>query len=224
VVIVPLHPLSPDDRFHLQVELMDGTSLPFTVVAAQNRVDGQVDVLPVPRPPIATRSLLEENRVLRAENQRYRQEEGSVDHAMATLLATHQLKHTPFRVEEKWLVYEPGVEVEVSILIPRKQARPDTRLAIIFQVKNHDPARPWHLQEARLMSLATRQPKSFALRMAPSSIAPGASGRIAIITDLASFDSKNPEERAILEIFRDGGLRQGYVELKVATLLARYRR
>ncbi|QRK09134.1 DUF2381 family protein [Archangium violaceum] len=68
---------------------VDGTSLPFTVIAGKDVVDGQVDVFPEPESPEAVRAALQakqaENRALRAENQRYRQEEVSVEHALATL-------------------------------------------------------------------------------------------------------------------------------------------
>jgi hypothetical protein len=50
VVIVPLRELEPEDRFLLQVTLVDGASLPFVVTAARHRVDGQVDVFPDPDP------------------------------------------------------------------------------------------------------------------------------------------------------------------------------
>ncbi|MGZ3457877.1 MAG: DUF2381 family protein [Archangium sp.] len=227
VVIVPLRDLGPDDRFMLLVTLMDGTSLPFTVTAAKEVVDGQVDVFPDPQSPEAVRVELraaqEENRSLRAENSRYRHEEASVEHALATLLANNQAALTPFRVEEKWRPVEPGIDVEVSILLPKGRATKG-RVAIVFQITNLAPEKPWKLQEAQLTNAATLEKKPFALRTSTASIAPGETGRIAIIMDLPPLDSIKTGDALVLELFRDGGLRQGCFQLDLASLAARLRR
>jgi hypothetical protein len=75
------------------------------------------------------------------------------------------------------------------------------------------------LQEARLSTFTTWQPKPFALRTTPSSIPPGKAGHIAIVTDLTSFDPTKDGDKLVLELFRNGGLRQAYVELLPANLL-----
>ncbi len=194
VVIVPLKNLDPDDRLMLLVTLMDGTSLPFTVKTSETRVDGQVTVFPKPESPEAVRAALEdarkENDVLRDENRRQREEGTSVDHALAALLLNEQIEMTPFREGEKWVLRGDGVDVEILIFVPRKNQSKVARkkAAVVFNVKNKDPLRPWELQEARLSTFTTWQPKPFALRTTPSSIPPGKAGRIAIVTDLASFD------------------------------------
>ena len=227
VGIVPLRNLAPDDRFLLLVALTDGTSLPFTVTAGKDMVDGQVDVFPDPESEDAVRVELRakqaENRSLLAENQRYRQEEVSVDHALATLLANDQAALTPFRVEEKWRPGESDINAEVSILLPKGRI-PKGRVAVVFQITNLASEKPWRLQEARLMHAATLEKKPFALRTSTASIAPGETGRIAIIMDLPPLNSIKSGDTLVLEIFRDGGLRQGYVELDLASLAARSRR
>jgi len=228
VVIVPLRELTPDDRFILLVTLTDGTSLPFTVTAGVDAVDGQVDVFPDPESPEAVRVELtekrEENQALRVENRRYRQQEASVEHALATLLASNRTELTPFRVEEKW---RPGasvdIDAEVSILLPKGRFAKG-KAAVVFQMTNLAPEKPWKLQEARLMNAATWEKKSFALRMSTTVIAPGETGRIAIVMDLPPLDSIKTGDMLVLEIFRDGGLRQGYVELDLASLASRVRR
>lgn len=227
VVIVPLRDLAPDDRFMLLVTLADGTSVPFTVTTGKDVVDGQVDVFPDPESPEAVRAALRakqaENRALRAENQRYRQEEVSVEYALAALLANNQVSLTPFRVEEKWRPNALDTEGEVSILLPRGRVASGLA-AVVFQITNTEPERPWKLQEVRLMNAVTLEKKPFALRMSDAAIAPGRTGRIAIIMDLPPADSIKTGDMLVLEIFRDGGLRQGYVELDLSALAARVRR
>ncbi len=53
---------------------------------------------------------------------------------------------------------------------------------------------------------------------------PGETGRIAVILDLPPADSIKTGDMLVLELYRDGGLRQGYVELDLAALAARIRR
>lgn len=223
VVIVPLQDLAPGDRFLLLVTLMDGTQLAFTVLAARDGVDGQLDVFPDPESPDAVRFALKEsreaNRSLRAEIRRHREEQASVDHALATLLANDQVALTPFRERERWLVHEPGLDVEVRTFMPREPADLQ-RVAVTFDVTNRDPERPWALQEARITKASTRESRPFALRMVPASIGLDETGRIVTIIDLSSFD-ENSKEKLVLELFRDGGLRHAYVELNVGSLFSR---
>ncbi|CAM3115661.1 DUF2381 family protein [Corallococcus sp. ZKHCc1 1396] len=219
LVIVPLQNLAPDDRFLLRVTLLDGTEIPFTVASAKPWVDGQVDVYPNPEAPDAVRSALEEKRKeiksLRAENLRQREEETSVEHALAALLARDEVRMTPFKEDHKWLLSDEAVEVEIAVLVPRgKVAR--QKAAVVFTVTNKDPVNPWKLQTARLTTWTSREPRPFALRTTHPTIAPGATGRIAVVTDLASFDANRDGDRRVLEIFRDDGLRQAYVEFLAA--------
>jgi uncharacterized protein (TIGR02268 family) len=211
VLIVPLRGLADGERFLLQVTLEDGTSLPFTVTSSEHLVDGQVNVYPDPESPEAVRKALaekrKENEALAAENQRQREEQTSVDHALAALLANGQLRMTPFREHETWKLNEDGVVLEVSILGP-KAREPMQKAAVVFKVMNKSSAEPWELQEARLMTAETFKQPPFALRMAPASIAPGATGRVAIVTDLASFGPDTNDPRLILELFRTDGRRQ----------------
>ncbi|MFP2905661.1 DUF2381 family protein [Pyxidicoccus sp. 3LFB2] len=209
VVLVPLQALAPDDRFLLVVTLASGATLPFTLVAAEDKVDGQVNVFPNQDSPEAVRVALEEhreeNKTLRAENRRCRDEESSVDHALAALLASNQLALTPFKQIQKWMHGDETIAGEVTVLDSPGRA------AVVFTLTNLSRKRPWKLREARLSSVATSEERPFALRMYPSSIAPGETGRIAIITDKASFASKEGADPLVFEIFRDGGLREGYV-------------
>ncbi|MCP3141730.1 DUF2381 family protein [Pyxidicoccus xibeiensis] len=217
VLIVPLRTLAAGERFLLHVTLMDGTSIPFTVTSNRYLTDGQVNVYPDAESPEAVRKALaekqKENEELLAENQRQREEETSANHALAALLATGQLKLTPFKKQEVWRLYEDGVELEVAVMLTR-EAVPRRKAAVVFKVTNKAPAGPWELQEARLMNAETFKQLPVALRMAPAAIVPGATGHVALVTDLASFGPTTADTKLILELFRSGGLRQAYVELK----------
>ncbi|QSQ23038.1 DUF2381 family protein [Pyxidicoccus parkwayensis] len=214
VLIVPLRGLAEGERFLLQVTLVDGTSIPFTVTSSKHLVDGQVNVYPNPESPEAVRKALaekrKENEALIAENQRQREEQTSVDHALAALLANGQRRMTPFREHETWKLDEDGVVLEISILGP-KAREPMQKAAVVFKVTNKSATEPWKLQEARLMTAETYKQPPFALRMTPSSIAPGATGRVAIVTDLETFTPDTNDPRLVLELFRADGLRQAYL-------------
>jgi uncharacterized protein (TIGR02268 family) len=209
VVLVPLQALAPDERFLLVVTLASGATLPFTLVAADDKVDGQVNVFPNQESPEAVRAALDEhraeNKALRTENLRCHREEASVEHALAALLANDQLALTPFKQTQKWAHGDETISGEVTVLDA------PGRTAVVFALTNLNRQRPWKLREARLSSLTSSEQRPFALRMHPASIAPGATGRIAIITDTASFGSKEGADSLVFEIFRDGGLREGYV-------------
>jgi uncharacterized protein (TIGR02268 family) len=216
VVLVPLQNLAPGDRFLLRVTLLDGTELPFTVTASDEHVDGQVNVFPDPTSPEAVEQALDEriqeNELLLAENRRHLREESSVDHALAALLLNDQIAMTPFIEKDSWVLREEGVDVEVTLFVPKGKLAL-RKAAVVFQVKNKDSQKPWELQEARLSTFATRQPRPFALRAAPSSIAPGKTGRVAVVTDFDSFDSNTDGGKLVLELFRVGGRRQVCIQL-----------
>jgi uncharacterized protein (TIGR02268 family) len=216
VVLVPLQNLAPEDRFLLRVTLVDGSELPFTVTSSQDRLDGQVNVFPDPTSPQAVAQALEEktleNERLLAENLRHRQEESSVDHALAALLLNGQVSMTPFSEKDSWVLRGEEVDVEVVLFAPKGRVAP-SKAAVVFRVTNKDPKKLWQLQEARLSTFATREPRPFALRAESSAIAPGKTGRLAVVTDFDSFGSTSDGGKLVLELFRDGGHRQVCVQL-----------
>jgi uncharacterized protein (TIGR02268 family) len=212
VVIIPLRNLAPEDRFQLLVTLADGTELPFTLTASKTFVDRQVNVFPNPESSEALRSALEEsrqeNKALREGNLRHEREETSTEHALATLLVTGKRSITPFKVNEKWSL--GGGELKGDVLI----LEGDGRTAVLIQVTNLDPKTPWKVQEVRLSTFTAEEPRPFALRMSSAELSPGKTGFIAIVTDNSSFKVSKGWDKLVLELFRDGGLRQGYFVLK----------
>jgi uncharacterized protein (TIGR02268 family) len=216
VVIVPLKDLKPEDRYLLVVTLADGSEWPFTLTTGRASTDGQVNVYPLVDSLEAVRSRLketaEENRALTEENRRWREEENSVDHALASLLTNGEVSMTPFVEADKWWVHQHRLDVEILLFVSKRK-EPKRKAAVVFKVTNKDPTRPWELQEARLSAVTSKGSLPFALRAAPRSIDAGESGRIAIVMDLAKVGSLKEGEKLVLEIFRDGGYRQWYVEL-----------
>ncbi|HEX8825949.1 MAG TPA: DUF2381 family protein [Archangium sp.] len=212
VVIVPLRDLAPEDRFQLLVTLADGTEVPFTLTASKTFVDRQVNVFPNPESPEALRSALEdahqENKALREENHRRESEETSTNHSLAGLLASGERSMTPFKQTQKWALDDEGLKGDIMLL------EGSERSAVLFQLTNLDPKKPWKLQEARLSALTTGEPRPFALRMSPTELPPGKAGRIAIVTNQSFFDTPTGQDKLVLEIFRDGGLQQAYIVLE----------
>jgi uncharacterized protein (TIGR02268 family) len=209
VVLVPLQKIPPEDRFLLRVTLADKTEVPFTVTARESgRVDQQVNVFPDRESPDAVRSRLTDahwrEQLLREENERYRKEETSVDHALAQLLANGDIKYTPFKRVETWRRTCDGIEVEAWIL----KSKTVPKFAVLFILRNQDRAEPWKLMEARLSGVATLQPRPFALRVEKTEIAQGTSGRIAVVADESVSASKQGPEQLVLELFRSDGLQQ----------------
>jgi len=213
VLVVPLQKIRPEDSFLLKVTLGDRTELTFIVTARERgRGDQQVNVFPDHESSEAMRSRLSDahrrQRVLLEENERYRQEEVSIDHALAALLVSGAVKMTPFRPIDSWKLENDEVIMEVDVY------RGSEKRGVVFRLKNKDPDTPWKLMEARLFHESTREAWPFALRMDQAELAPGSSGTIAVVTDVSGFDFKQGTERLVLQLLRSDGLVQAYVTLE----------
>ena len=223
VLIVPHKDLELEDRFLLLVTLADGKELPFTVTAQEGRFDHQVNVFPDPEIPEAIRNRLADahkrEEVLEKENERFRREENSANHAYASLLASGEVQNTPFRRESKWRVELGGVVVDVYIYSARKMKK----AAVLFHVNNRELDVPWRLKEVQLSAMLGRQSyeepvrtgekKEFALRTKVDEIKRGESGNIAVVMDNNAFRSKDGPVHLVLELFRQDGLQQAVVLL-----------
>jgi uncharacterized protein (TIGR02268 family) len=212
VVIVPLQDLAPEDRFHLLVTFVDGTSLPFTLTAHKYMTDGQVNVFPDRESPEAVRTayaeVRQQNEELREKNRRYKKEETSVEHALATLLVTGATSLTPFREGFKWTFNDSVPKTDAQLFSGAG------RKALLFTVTNRHPELPWKLVEVRVTSAATGSQRTYGLRMQPSSIAPGETGRIAVVMNPPTRKEKNTVY--YVELYGDygvgfGSFRQAYL-------------
>ncbi|RKH78742.1 DUF2381 family protein [Corallococcus sp. AB032C] len=218
VIVEPLQDLQEDDGLPLLVTLANGKEVPFLLKPAgdgmRSRVDQQVNVFEDPRGYDAMYSTLmdslKQRRVLEEENQRLREEEHSADHALATLLAQGNLKHTPFTRRQGWRLKEEGADILVEVL----SSKTLPKVAVLFTLTNRDAKKPWRMREARLSTVSGGNSRAFALRMQQEEIPPGAMGRIAVVADDSAFQSQQGLEQLALELLRADGLSQAYLVLE----------
>jgi uncharacterized protein (TIGR02268 family) len=220
VVIVPLRDLAFDEAFSLLVKLKDGTAIPFFLRGPRHHesTDGQVDVyLSQEDAPAVRRALqLVRSRVeeLAAENERHVQEELSVDHALAALLARGKSELTPFAMVGSKLLQGSDVELKVFTFRPRNRKANLGKAAVAFSITNKDPKKPWEFDEVRLMSAASGDMKAFASRASSGLIGPGETGMVAVVMDMEVFGTGLESDHLILELWRAGPVaRQAAVEL-----------
>jgi uncharacterized protein (TIGR02268 family) len=223
VVVVPLRDLASDESFSLVVKLKDGTAIPFNLRAPRHHetTDGQVDVYLNRDETPAVRHALElvRSRVeeLAAENERHLQEELSVDHALAALLAKGKSDLTPFAEAKFKTLKDNEVRIQVITFKRRNRKLNPGKAAIAFSVTNQDPKKPWDLDEVRLMSATTGDMKPFASRASSQSIRPGETAMIAVVMDMDAFGSGPESEHLVLELWRATPVaRQAAVELVAA--------
>ncbi len=167
VLVEPLQPLEPEDRFILVVMLADGTEVPFTLVGATREEgqwpDQQVNVFLEPDTREALQDQLKNARAredaLREDVRRfYRQD--TPDHALAKLLASGAITQTPFKLRGKRVMKdEEGVTTVVQVYAGKAKA------AVLFTVTNDNPSKPWSLREARLVTIRPgEEPRALCVR------------------------------------------------------------
>jgi len=99
--------------------MVDGTHLPFTVTADRTSVDHQVNLLwdrDYERFLRASLDLALARARLYQEKVEQHEQEDTVDHALASLLAKGAIKLTPFRERKSWLFKDDSVELDPSLL------------------------------------------------------------------------------------------------------------
>ena len=221
VVIMPLHDLTPEDRLPLVVTLVDGTQVPITVTADKDTVDHQVNLFWDPETVKYLRADLESalgrERYYREETARYRQEENSPDHALAALLVTGATEQTSFR-RKRILVFKESEYLDSEAVATVYSGK--GKVGVLVSIKNHG-TRAWNLDEARLTPadgfwLPDAQKLKCAVRMTPRSIAPGATGAVAIIADKSAFVSASGLQILALQLIRDDGFVPVFVKLDPA--------
>jgi uncharacterized protein (TIGR02268 family) len=216
VILEPIRDLGGDEGFPLVVTLVDGTVFPFLVrpasLGARGRTDYQVNVFKDRESFNAVLSSLydslQRERELLEENDRLKEEEISVDHALAALLVKEEVEKTPFRRKRVALLQDGGMEIKVEVFAGPGKA------AALIRLTNMDRAVPWRFRNARLISYVTPTTSvPFALRLDQAEIVPGQSGTIAVVADRRAFESKEGLRDLALEIFRQDGLREVIVNL-----------
>lgn len=215
VILEPLRDLNEDEGVVLLVTLADETEVPFLLRPPKREgwgwTDQQVNVFKDRESYDAMRSALNdarrENAALREEVERFQKEETSEDHALAALLAAGAVAQTPFRVEDRFSGEDADAKTVALLFRGRGKA------AVVFQIKNLDAEQPWSVQAVRLVVLSSGHERAVAVRSTATSIAPGASGVVAIVVDKRAFVEEGTLTNLFLEIYRHDGLRQAWIEL-----------
>lgn len=220
VILEPIRDLHQDDGIPLVVTLVDGTEIPFLVKPPWRKEEGgwppildqQIDVFKdresYASMHAALKDALKKNDALTEENERYRKEENSVDHAYATLLANGEVKKTPFRFVLASRPKDPDMEMLVEVFSGPGKA------AALITLKNTNYGDTWEFAGAYLtrdLTSYTKQP--FALRMTRPAIAPGQSGTIAVVADKSAFEKDGQFVDLALQIFRSDGNQQVMVRM-----------
>lgn len=210
VVLEPLRDLAPDEVVPLLVTLVDGTEIPFLVRppirGERTWTDHQINVFKDPDSYSGMLSTvydaLKRERALSEENQRFREEENSVDHALATLLVKGEVKKTPFHRKKSWRSNSDGMDVTVKLFSGPGKA------AVLIHLRNPYPGFTWKFASASLThDLTGLTARPFAVRLDQPQIAPGESGTIAVVVDQSAFAGKGGQWVDLaLDIFRDDGL------------------
>jgi uncharacterized protein (TIGR02268 family) len=216
VVIVPIRDLNRAEAFPLLVTFVNGTEIPFSVkpqsLEKWGWTDHQVNVFKNPDSYNAVlaslNGSLKRERKLSEENERFKKEENSVDHAYATLLVNGQEKKTPFRSEQVAVLKDSDMDIVVETFSGPGKA------AVVIHLKNTYSDDPWRFRDARLIAdISSYISLPFALRMDRAEIVPGQSGTMAVVMDQSAFESKEGLRNLALEIFRQDGLRQVLVNV-----------
>jgi len=223
VVLEPLRDLDREESLSLLVTLVDKTELAFLVKPKIREewgwIDHQVNVFRDPDSYSAVLSSLysslKRERGLREENDRFRKEENSVDHAYATLLLNGEVKKTPFRRERVIRSRNEDMEVVVTVFSGLGKAAATITLTNTF----YDGV--WEFDGAYLTRDVTHSTsRPFALRMDHSTLVPGQTGTIVVVADKSAFESKGGElTDLILQIFRGDGRQQVAVVMEPTLLL-----
>jgi uncharacterized protein (TIGR02268 family) len=176
-------------RLRLQVRLVDGTLLAFVLVPGPPALsDVQVDVFLHPATPGALRATLEKVRAehealkleharSQAELARYRDDEFNPDLAIAALLLDDEAsQHLLTPSDEFTEVFSRDARARGW------RVRLAGRSAFVFLVTNRHPTKDWTVRQAAIFDDGTWESLPITVRARPSTLPPGGSGRVVLVT------------------------------------------
>lgn len=215
VVLEPLRDLDDEEGIPLLVTLADETEVPFLLRPPKREewgwADQQVNVFKDRESYASVVSALgdarKENAELREEVERFRNEATSEDHALAALMAAGGIAQTPFKIADRFF----GEDADAKIVVKLFQGK--GKAAVVFAITSLDAKQSWSMKAARLVVLSSGHERAFAVRSTRASIAPSASGVVAVVVDKSAFVEEGKLTNLFLEIYRHDGLRQAFVEL-----------
>ncbi len=183
-------------RLPLRVRLADGTSLSFALVPSPPALaDVQVDVFLHPATPGALRVTLEkvsaeyealklEHARSQAELERYRDDEFNPDVSIAVLLLDDEAS--------RYLVRgSPVLAGSEDVLAQAWCVRLAGRSACVILVTNRHRKKSWTLKQLLLLNSRTQELLPVVVRARPSTIPPGGSGRVVLVTRTPSSADKD---------------------------------
>lgn len=226
VILEPIRDLHRDDGLPLVVTLTDGTEVPFLVRPPWPKrendwapiLDQQIDVFKsqdsYASMHAALVDALAKNDALMEENERYRKEETSEDHALAALLASGAVAQTSFTIFDHVSGKDTDAEVDATIF------KGNGKAAVVFKVKNLASEKPWSAKRVRLVTVNGGHDRAVAVRATVREVMPGGSGVLAVVADGAAFVDDGVLTSLWLEVYQHDGLRQAFVQLD-PTLIAR---
>ncbi len=222
VILEPIHDLNDDEAIPVVVTLVDGTEVSFLLRPPGRKqwawTDQQVDVFQdresYAAMHAALMAALKKNDALTEENERYRKEETSEDHALAALLASGAVAQTPFMIADHFSGKDPDADVDATVFQGKG------KVAVVFKVKNLHAENSWSVQRVRLVTKDSGHERAIAVRATVREIAPGGSGVLALVADGSAFVDDGVLTSLWLEVYRHDGLRQAFVQLDPA-LIAR---
>jgi hypothetical protein len=154
-------------------------------------------------------------RKLREENEQLTEQVGSIDSALAMLLANGEEEQTGFRRAKFVRPKDEDMGIDIQLYQGVGKAA-----ALVQLTNTHLDAR-WKLDRAYLFRASgTMSPQSFALRMDQSVIAPGKSGKIAVVVDKSAFEMADGQLADLaLQIIGDDGVQRVKVAMKHTLIL-----
>ena len=215
MILEPLHDLAPDEGVPLVVTLVDGTEVPFLLrpsgLGEGAWTDQQVDVFQNRDSYAAIHAALlralKREKALEEKVERFRKEETSEDHALAALLASGSVAQTPFTIARYIKDRDDGTEISATLFRGKNKA------AVVINVKNLDPVRPWVVKSARILTVASGREHAVAVRSTSTAIDPGTAGVVAVVIDQSAFIEDGKLTSVFLELYGRNGLRQAFVQL-----------
>jgi hypothetical protein len=215
VILEPIHDLNNDEAIPLVVTLVDGMEVSFLLRPPGHKewawTDQQVDVFKDRESYAAVHAALiqalKEKDTLAEENERYRKEETSEDHALAALLASGAVAQTPFKLCDSFSGTDEDADIRATVYCGKGKA------AVVFKVKNLNAESFWSAQRVRLSTMPDGKARAVAVRSTVRKIAPGESGVVAVVADGSAFLDEGILKNLYLEIYRQDGLRQAFVTL-----------
>jgi uncharacterized protein DUF2381 len=210
VLILPRRDLSDVEHFTVAVALKNGPTIPFSLVTplSDQGSDGQVDVFTKQENPETLQQAMEVMRDqvdrLSGEIERRDRGEVSVDGALAGVLAAGKEDLSPFTEMNAKLISDGHTSIKVVLYKRRSPRLKLDRAAVVFTVTNQGTA-PFELDQVRLSAEPYNMgERPYALRAQKKVIAPGDSGRFAVVIPADALQVRPKADLLVLELWRAG--------------------